>query len=214
MIWLGSNSPRNDKVLSQSEVTDFLASTIVVEEKLDGANLGFSLSNDGSLVAQNRGQYLTLPYSGQFSKLSSWLDVHADTLQSVLTPDLIVFGEWCAALHTLDYQELPDWFLVFDVYDRSVERFWSTSRRNELAKLAGLKVVPQISHGKFDVSNLKKIVSAQQSLYRRGPIEGIVIRNESELWCLARAKIVRSDFTQTIDNHWRSKLIKWNRIKY
>ena len=27
---------------------------------------------------------------------------------------LILFGEWCAAQHSLDYETLPDWFLAFD----------------------------------------------------------------------------------------------------
>ena len=36
---------------------------VVVEEKLDGANLGLSLAADNTLRAQNRGQYLAEPRS-------------------------------------------------------------------------------------------------------------------------------------------------------
>ena len=179
IAWLGQGSPRDDKVLSPHEVTELLAAEVVVEEKLDGANIGFSLAPDGSLRAQNRGQYLAEPHAGQFARLPAWLAQHGDGLRSVLTPKLIVFGEWCAARHSLDYAALPDWFLLFDVYDRAAGQFWSTTRRNELASSAGLVTVPQVLQGKATVPTLKKLVSDTASRYRAGALEGVVIRRES-----------------------------------
>ena len=133
LAWLGHDAPRDDKVLSPAEAKTLLVGDVAVEEKLDGANLGFSLSSDGSLRAQNRGQYLAEPHAGQFARLPAWLAQHGDALRSALTPGLMVFGEWCAARHSLDYAALPDWFLLFDVYERSTGRFWSSTRRNALA---------------------------------------------------------------------------------
>jgi len=101
LAWLGEGSPRDDKVLSPNEVKALLAGEVVVEEKLDGANVGFSLAPDGSLRAQNRGQYLAEPHAGQFARLPAWLAQHGEGLRSVLTPNLILFGEWCAARHLL-----------------------------------------------------------------------------------------------------------------
>ena len=49
---------RDDKVLSHAEVASLLSGEVVVEEKLDGANVGLSLDANGNLVVQNRGQYL------------------------------------------------------------------------------------------------------------------------------------------------------------
>ena len=212
LAWLGEGSPRDDKVLSPSEVTALLAGDVVVEEKLDGANVGLSFAPDGSLRAQNRGQYLAEPHAGQFARLPAWLAQHAEGLRGVLTPNLILFGEWCAARHSLDYAALPDWFLLFDVYDRSVGRFWSSTRRNALAQAAGLATVPQVLQGKTTITALKQLVSTKPSHYRRGPLEGVVIRRESAEWCEARAKLVRPDFTQSIDTHWRKRAIEWNRI--
>lgn len=214
LAWLGEGSPRDDKVMSPTEVTALLAGDVVVEEKLDGANLGLSLAPDGSLRAQNRGQYLAEPHAGQFARLPAWLGQHSEDLRSVLTPKLIVFGEWCAARHSLDYAALPDWFLLFDVYDRGAGQFWSTPRRNDLASRAGLLTVPQVQQGKVTVSDLKKLVSDTTSRYRAGPLEGVVIRRESVDWCEARAKLVRPDFTQTIDTHWRKRALEWNRIQH
>lgn len=61
LAWLGSGTPRDDKVLSPAEAQTLLAEAVVIEEKLDGANLGLSISPDGTLWAQNRGQYLIAP---------------------------------------------------------------------------------------------------------------------------------------------------------
>ncbi|HMV60584.1 MAG TPA: RNA ligase family protein [Agitococcus sp.] len=214
LAWLAVGTPRDDKVLSSQEVAALLAGDVVVEEKLDGANLGISLDTKGQLRSQNRGQYLSEPHAGQFSRLPAWLAQHREALYSVLTHDLILFGEWCAARHSLDYAALPDWFLLFDVYDRSVGRFWSTSRRNILAHNTGLLTVPQVMHGKFTLAELKTVVMDTPSHYRQGALEGVVIRSESADWCESRAKLVRPDFTQSIETHWRKRTIEWNRVDY
>lgn len=214
LAWFGQHAPRDDKVLSSAEAQALLAGNVVVEEKLDGANLGFSLASDGSLRVQNRGQYLASPHLGQFARLPAWLAQHGDALRGVLHLDIIVFGEWCAARHSLDYNALPDWFLMFDVYDRSVGRFWSTSRRNALAASSALATAPQVARGRHTVFALKQMVTTASSRYRHGPMEGVVIRRESAQWCESRAKLVRADFTQAIEKHWRKRVIEWNRVDY
>ncbi|WP_321835694.1 RNA ligase family protein [Pseudomonas kulmbachensis] len=214
LAWLGENAPRDDKVLSPSEVSALLAGNVVVEEKLDGANVGLSLAPDGKLRAQNRGQYLEEPHAGQFARMPAWLAQHEDGLRAALKPNLILFGEWCAARHSLDYAALPDWFLLFDVYDRSLGRFWSTQRRNAVANAAGLMTVPLVLRGTTTVAALRLLVTATTSNYRTGALEGLVIRRESVEWCEARAKLVRPDFTQAIDTHWRKRAIEWNRVDY
>lgn len=46
------------------------------------------------------------------------------------------------------------------------------------------------------------------------PLEGLVVRRESADWCEARAKLVRPDFAQAIDTHWRKRAIEWNRVDW
>jgi len=214
LAWLGNGTPRDDKVLHPNEVAALLEADVVVEEKLDGANIGFSLAPDGSLRAQNRGQYLAEPHAGQFARFPAWLGQHGDALRTVLKPNLILFGEWCAARHSLDYVALPDWFLLFDVYDRIAAHFWSTPHRNALASRAGLVTVPQLQLGKTTLTALKKLVATTPSRYREGALEGVVIRRESSDWCETRAKLVRPDFTQAMDTHWRKRAIEWNRVNF
>ncbi len=212
IAWLATGEPRDDKVLSPAEAKALLAGEVVVEEKLDGANLGFSLDPDGQLRAQNRGQYLAEPHAGQFSRLPAWLAQHGDILKAELNSNLMFFGEWCAARHSLDYSALPDWFLLFDVYDRKIGQFWSSQHRNALAHRLGVAVVPEVLRGKIVLEQLKQLLERQPSHFREGSMEGLVVRCESADWCEARAKLVRPDFTQTIGEHWRRRKIEWNGV--
>ena len=212
IAWLAAGAPRDDKVLSGEEARQLLASELVLEEKLDGANLGFSVSPEGVLRPQNRGQYLTPPLHGQFQRLAPWLQLHEDRLFDALGPQLIAFGEWCAARHSLDYPALPDWWLLFDVYDRTQGRFWSTQRRDAWAAAHGFAVVPRLQAGHFNLDQLKALVASTPSRYREGRLEGVVLRQQDNQWLHARAKLVRADFTQAIESHWRTRTLEWNQL--
>ena len=212
LAWLGDGTPRDDKVLSPTDAQALLSNEVVVEEKLDGANLGFSVGSDGALQTQNRGAYLQAPYHGQFARLGSWLALHEAALSGALDEQLIAFGEWCAARHSLDYDQLPDWWLLFDIYDRREQRFWSTQRRNELAQRFGLATVPQQHRGQLSLVQLKQWVFTDDSCYRHGYMEGLVVRQEDKDWLHTRGKLVRPDFTQAIGEHWRGRMIEWNRL--
>lgn len=210
LAWLGEDTPRDDKVLSAAEVNHYLAQVVVLEEKVDGANLGFSVGSDGSVRAQNRGQYLGRPFTGQFARLNGWLAAHEESLINALSGSLMLFGEWVAAVHSLEYRDLPDYFLVFDVYDKEVQRFWSTTRRNELVSRLGLQHVHQIGIGQYRLDSLQQMLISSQSVYRVGACEGIYVRYEDREWLIARAKLVHPDFVQSIGKHWRSRPLRWN----
>lgn len=216
IAWLAKGTPRDDKVLSVQEARTLLSASVVVEEKLDGANLGFSLDAHGRLQAQNRGQYLQAPFAGQFVRLPDWLARAGDRVELALlgladTP-VILFGEWCAARHSLDYDNLPDWFLLFDVYDKTLGRFWSVRRRNALAQTYGFATAPCLLTDRVSLDQLKTTLKETPSRYRSGSMEGVVIRQDSDDWCEARAKLVRPDFTQAIEEHWSRRRVEWNRL--
>lgn len=214
LVWLGPGTPRDDKVLAVNEAAALLAGEVMVEEKLDGANLGISLAEDEALRFQNRGQYLHPPFEGQFQRLGGWIAAHEEALRRDLSPGLILFSEWCAARHSMAYDRLPDWLIVFDVFDRTGQRFFSTARRDALAQRMGFAVVRTVSRGRTTLADLTKRLSAEPSCYRAGPVEGFVIRKETSDWLLARAKLVHPEFVQGIGEHWRRRRIEWNRLEH
>jgi ATP-dependent RNA circularization protein (DNA/RNA ligase family) len=211
LMWLGAAPAREDKVLSQEEAKDLLRDTVVVEEKVDGANLGVWIDPSGQVRLQNRGGIVE-SFTGQFRRLRDWLALHESDIRSRLAPNLIVFGEWCALAHSVNYDQLPDWWLLFDVYDREARRFWSVQRRDDWAAQVGVCTVPLVGRGHYSVTALQALVETRKSSLRNGFMEGVVVRVEEDGWLTSRAKLVRGDFVQSIDVHWRNKLARSNRL--
>lgn len=213
LIWLGQGKPRDDKVLSKRDVDEFLNGDIVVEEKVDGTNLGLSLASDGALQVQTRGAQIKPGSHPQYDALWPWLCSHGADLREVLSRGLMLFGEWCFAKHSIPYDKLPDWFLLFDVYDRREKRFWSILDRNSLAEKTRLKTVPFISQGGLAAGQLPALL--RDSVLYGGPMEGIYLRREMTGHLLARAKIVNPLFISQLQEHWsgnqfvRNKLAEW-----
>lgn len=208
LVWLSKSPPRADKVLGLAEVKAILNGEVVVEEKVDGANVGISVAASGELVAQNRGTILGPGAHPQFQALWSWLARHREGLVEVLGGDRMLFGEWCFAVHSIKYTRLMDWFLAFDVFDRKAKRFWSSSRRDALLAEVGVAAVPRVAKGRFDVPGLLRLLS--DSRLADAPMEGIYVRRESEEWLLDRAKLVRAEFVQSIEEHWSARKLEKN----
>ena len=136
----GSRLQPGDEDLSQIPFSVFAGEKIVVEEKCDGANSAVSFSEDGDLLLQSRGHFLTGgPREKHFNLLKQWANIHRDAFFDVLGSRYIMFGEWLYAKHTIYYDSLPHYFLEFDIYDRETGKFLDTPSRHAL--LSGLPVV-------------------------------------------------------------------------
>ena len=201
LIWMGEGQPRADKVMTSSEVSDFLSGRVIVEEKVDGANFGLSLGPDDRVRAQGRGNYLA-PGRGhaQWNPLWPWLARRRAELESGLCGGLILYGEWCYAKHTVPYDALPDWFLGFDILDTVSRRFWSVDRRNEWLRERHLVPVPEVIRGRFYLNQIPTLLG--KSFVGHVPMEGIYLRRDNGEWLEARAKVVGDAFKQQIEEHW------------
>jgi len=210
LIWLARTPCREDKVLSPAEARNFLDGDIAVEEKVDGGNIGFSLDESGALQVQNRGNYLTHGSHPQFQPLWPWIDARRFALIEALRPGLMLFGEWCFALHSVPYSRLPDWFLGFDVYDLIESRFWSCDRRDRWLVDLGLATVPRLARGRFLMEQLRSLIGT--SRLSEGPMEGIYLRCDRGDWLERRAKIVRAEFAEGIVEHWSDESLEKNSL--
>jgi len=207
----GGIKVRGDKVMSEIERNEFLLHELIIEEKVDGANLGISFDQEGNVLFQNRGGYLNSPYVGQWKKLSDWLNPRRDILFELLTDKHILFGEWCYAEHSIAYDSLPDWFLGFDIFDKATAKFYSCCRRNKIFKELDISQVPLIDQGHFTLLELKKHFSTSSLSTKLS--EGLYLRFDQNDWLAQRAKLVRPSFVQSIEQHWSRTAIKVNRLK-
>ena len=204
----GGFSFRSDKVLSEADSAAFLANELYLEEKMDGENLGISFDGT-SLLYQSRGGYVTLG-GKHFQGLESWARPRSQRLADVMGTDLVLFGEWCSTRHSVSYNALPDWFLLFDVFDRTDDQFWDVPLRDELADQLGVSVVPLIGVGSFSRQSLLDLIG--RSRFGEERMEGLVARVRGSERSAPRAKVVRSDFVQGIGMHWSSGARVRNRL--
>lgn len=199
---------RKDKVMPVAEIEELLMHKIVIEEKVDGANLGISFDGEGNLILQNRGELLKHPFEGQWRKLGHWVEKKQEQLFDVLLDRYILFGEWCYAAHSVYYNKLPDYFIGFDLFDKEKKKFFSVERRNKMLERMGIFVIHSVATGRFQLEELPLFFS--ESHYGNNLCEGIYIRWDENGWLKKRAKLVRHDFRQTIEEHWTKKGIRIN----
>eukprot|EP01012_Entosiphon_sulcatum_P031287 TRINITY_DN3924_c0_g1_i2.p1 TRINITY_DN3924_c0_g1~~TRINITY_DN3924_c0_g1_i2.p1 ORF type:complete len:1006 (-),score=130.86 TRINITY_DN3924_c0_g1_i2:8-3025(-) len=209
---------RDDLVQSAAALAEWFGKSVTVEEKVDGANLGISLTKDYRPQCQNRSHYVTSESHTQFRGLDEWLAEHGGDLCSILEPERhILFGEWLLATHSIHYTRLPDRFLAFDIYDRTVGKFLAVAARDALLATTSLHCVPCIASKRTFKSReeLLALLDTTSQFYD-GPVEGVYLRidDANDEFHVQRAKIVRPDFIQGMDEgeHWTKKKLQKNGI--
>jgi atypical dual specificity phosphatase len=195
--------------LVKDDWKDNLKGKLVIEEKIDGANMGFSLDYEKNLLVQNRSHYVNHTSHAQFKPLKTWLEKKGETIVRLLDLDamfperFILYGEWVVAKHSIPYSSLPDYFLAFDFYDRKTKTFTSREYLSRILQGTGISQVPLIKS--TDMISREEILAymKKQSLYYDGLIEGVYVRFEDEkrTVTLDRGKIVRPDFLLG-NEHW------------
>jgi hypothetical protein len=142
----GSRLQPGDEDLEQVSASSLLGKHLVIEEKVDGANSAISFDRDEKLHLQSRGHYLTGgPREAQFTLFKQWAACHADVWSIALGDRYIAYGEWLYRKHTVFYDQLPHYWMEFDILDRArstTERPWFLDTRSRIDLLHGLQYAP------------------------------------------------------------------------
>eukprot|EP00747_Dinoflagellata_sp_TGD_P077557 gnl/TRDRNA2_/TRDRNA2_159640_c1_seq1.p1 gnl/TRDRNA2_/TRDRNA2_159640_c1~~gnl/TRDRNA2_/TRDRNA2_159640_c1_seq1.p1 ORF type:complete len:786 (+),score=169.28 gnl/TRDRNA2_/TRDRNA2_159640_c1_seq1:70-2358(+) len=221
---LGATLTESDRLLSPDDARRFFdgSTTVHVEEKIDGANCGISLTKDYELQFQNRSHHVTSAYASQWKGLDDWKEQHAGTICMMLEPEVeILFGEWCLARHSVPYTDLPAYFIAFDIYNKREGKFCSVRERNRRLEGSEIPIVPAIAERAFASSDELMQLLQQPSSYYTGAMEGIYLRiddpdDRGGRWLERRGKIVQPGFLQTIedDGHWIHKDLVKNGLNF
>lgn len=212
----------SDRLLAPEEAAHFFdgRTIIIAEEKIDGANLGISLTSAYEAQFQNRAHYVTSAYATQWKALDSWWDTHSWAVCQILEPEVeVLFGEWVWARHSVAYSKLPAYFVAFDIYNKREARFVSASERDRRLEGFGIPTVPHLAKRAFlgseDLIQFLDTISAFGDAF----LEGVYLRiDEADAvggkWLLKRGKVVRADFVQAIEEggHWTKKEIQRNSL--
>ncbi len=223
----GSRLQPGDEEAGHIRLDSLRGQHAVVEEKLDGANVGISFTSAGELLLQSRGHYLVGGgRERHFAPFKQWAAAHEARLLERLEDRYVMYGEWLYAKHSVSYDALPHWFCEFDIYDRVDGVFLSTPRRQALLAGSPIVSVPVLQAAAVpqSVKALRALVrpsmaksarwreAFEESVARQGLdlalawrqtdksrlSEGLYIKVEDDMQVLGRAKWVRPDFVQTI----------------
>ncbi|KAG7444986.1 uncharacterized protein BT62DRAFT_970179 [Guyanagaster necrorhizus] len=196
--------------------TSAILGHVAITEKVDGANMGFSLSGDRErIIVQNRSHYVNSSTHEQFRKLGYWVDRQREALIRLLGRDehfperYVLYGEWMYATHSIPYTNLPDMFLAFDLYDRYLKLFIDRQSLEVLLGPTSIEVVPLVYEGNMPSENgLKKLVLGR-SRFWDGMVEGVYVKVEKDGRVTSRGKVVRGDFISGSE-HWTKGNLKIN----
>ena len=220
----GSTGTDDDKHLGEAESNDFVAhASLIVEEKIDGTNVGIHFSDDGEMVLQCRGHLITEGMHPQYDLFKQWTAVKRHVLEERLGTRYILFGEWVYARHSAHYRQLTHYFYEFDIYDKKAGAFLDLEQRAALLEGAGVETVPVVHCGALTKSELPELIGPSQFDSRfENPVtkqadnlmEGLYLRTEADGVVTGRAKFVRSEFVEKIkqSTHWQHQAMVPNEL--
>jgi len=96
---------------------------VIVQEKLDGANVGISFEYD-KLVLQSRSRILdNSEKEVHFKFFKRWAKDNKGILWSKLGNRYLIFAEYLYIKHRIYYENLPSYFCALDIYDKDLKCF-------------------------------------------------------------------------------------------
>lgn len=198
----------DDKVISFKDLGNFLDEEIIITEKLDGGNTTLK------------------PFIGVFARSHSTptscetfdyiKNVHFFPKQHLMNETYEYCGENLFAIHSIEYENLKDYFYLFNIYNEEKEKWLNWDEVEKEAQKLNFKIVPLVFRGKIDnLSWLNKFLDEEikKPSFLGGKREGFVVRVNTEVsnedFNKFIAKYVRKGHVQT-DEHWSKN---WKQAK-
>lgn len=211
-----SQGATNDDKIAR-ELDALIGHPIIISEKMDGSNT--SLERGACFARTHSGT----PTHPSFDGLKA---LHA-TVKYKIPKGMQLFGEWCFAKHSIEYNELPGYFMLFNVRDINEKRMWQYGEpmwfgwdEVELwAEELNVPTVPVLFKGTVssekELKELTQVLMVQPSVCG-GIREGVVVRiahgfaDDEFSSCVM--KCVRANHVQTSE-HWKNQEIIKNKLK-
>lgn len=219
----GSAVQVGDEDLDLLPFSVFAGKSIVVSEKVDGANAAISFTESGRLLLQSRSRFIDPARRDEsYAGFHEWATEHEDALWPALRNQFVMFGEWVLAKQTVFYDALPTAFLELDVLDKQTGQFLSTPRRRMLLRTLPIVSAPVLAEGRFtSLTEVQLLIGPSrfktpgwrdelltaiadadvrdsdrfvQETDPSDDMEGVVLKREEDGVVVERAKLVRQGF--------------------
>lgn len=187
----------DDVVLGSDAAAGLLAQLVVVEEKLDGANVAVWL-DEGRVTCSLRSGPGAMDRAGQLGPLRAWLAKQDESVRLVLAGGAAVYAEWLLLTHSVAYDRLPAYLVILDLW-RDGLGFASVDDRNVVCRAAGLATPPEMWRGvPGRAQRIEELLGP--SAFGSEPMEGVVVRSRQDP--SERAKVLRAGFDRLGDDAW------------
>lgn len=171
---------------------------IVITEKMDGEN-----------TTIYRDYYHARSLDSIHRDYHSWLLLYMRKFQYILSSNARICGEYLYAKHSIEYNNLLNYFQVFSIWEDEKCLDWESTKN--ICDKQELTMVPELYIGIYNEDVVKRI--AKEVIDRGG--EGIVIRSTASFnyddFDKNVAKYVRANHVQT-DEHWTKGKIERNKL--
>ena len=191
-----------------ADVAGLCGVEIVITEKCDGSNLTYT-----------RESVFSRSHAGPPGHAS--FDLAKATHGRIghqLSAGISLFCEYCYAIHSIEYEALPSYSLVFGVRDDVRGAWWDWDMVAAQATELGLPTVPVLFRGQVESERELQALTLRLAKGRSafgGPREGVVARVAGEFsdadFRRRLGKWVRHDHVQT-DEHWMHQAIRAQRL--
>lgn len=203
---MGSAVVDDDQTLSAADFAKWFsnANRLVIQEKVDGANVSVHFEQEWVPVMQKRSGLIESAEKQQYNVFRDYIFEHMESLFSLLSSRYCLFGEWLWNQHAVSYTSLPSYLLIFDIYDKTNHTWMSRERMEGFIEKFSEEffLVPTLASidltDKKSASNSSQQIQSllkRQSNFSNEDQEGIYIRVEDSEHVLFRAKLRRTTFT-------------------
>jgi len=220
----GSKGTVDDQHLGRNDSAAFIADpSLIVEEKLDGTNVGVHFTPRGRMALQCRGHEMTEGMHPQYDLYKQWTSVKRAVLETMLGSRFVLYGEWLHAKHSVHYRALPHYFFEFDIFDKTTAQFLDLATRLRMLDGTGLHSVPVLHRGPATANELRAAIgpSAFDSAFENpvtgrtdNLMEGLYLRTEAAGHVSGRAKLVRPEFVERMkqSGQWQHQAMVSNQL--
>ena len=206
-------NPNLDKDDILVEHDDVFNHELIVEEKVDGTNIGILAMFSEPIIRNkdrilNKGNIKNTAAKKQYAPIWNWYYENKDKFVDL---PYVVYGEWMWAKHGIDYTNLPDYFIAFDLYDYENKFFLDPNKTRNILQERGFIVPPLLFKGKVKTYEELAALYECKSEYSKDLREGVYIKIGDGQRMTYRYKMVRPDYVR--GKFWNPDKLTKNNLK-
>ncbi len=188
-------------VLTPDEAQPWLQVPVVVEEKLDGANVALWLEEPaGEVHVASRGGPDARDRAGQLGRLRAWSAERREALGRLLVGGWALYAEWLWLDHGVHYDRLPDLLVALDLWHPE-SGFAPLAERDRRCREVGIALPPRLFEGELGSPRHVRDLMRQSVYSSRETAEGLILRAADG----ARCKLLAAGHVRRSDEEWLSE---------